>query len=125
MLFVCWALERQQVRAAQCIVRLDNVTKSVEGGLCEDAGLETAPATVQKCGLDTCPRWQAGAWTPCLQSRCFTWNTGKSCSGVVRQTSVHRRVALFLELGRTSIDTVNRYRDVWNTAVGNYRVPRG
>ncbi|XP_046460785.1 protein madd-4-like isoform X9 [Daphnia pulex] len=84
-----------QVRAVQCIVRHNNVTKSVEASLCEDAGLanpDTAdatkpstlasssnnnrqPATVQKCGLDTCPHWVAGSWTPCHQSRCFTWNT--------------------------------------------------
>lgn len=46
-----------QVRAAQCIVRLnDNVTRSVDSSLCsaEDAGLLTSdgrpPTTVQKCG---------------------------------------------------------------------------
>jgi hypothetical protein len=84
-----------QVRAVQCIVRHNNVTKSVEASLCEDAGLANPdtpdatkpltlasssnnrqPATVQKCGLDTCPHWVAGSWTPCHQSRCFTWNTG-------------------------------------------------
>lgn len=70
-----------QVRAAQCIVRLNNVTKSVEATLCEDAGLTAEdgsrqPATVQKCGMETCPKWVAGPWTPCQQSRCFTWNTG-------------------------------------------------
>lgn len=76
-----------QVRAVQCIVRHNNVTKSVEASLCEDAGLAnpdapgvkgrpSMPATVQKCGLDTCPHWVAGSWTPCHQSRCFTWNTG-------------------------------------------------
>ncbi|KZS17894.1 putative ADAMTS protein 3 [Daphnia magna] len=81
-----------QVRAVQCIARLNNVTKSVEASLCEDAGLANPddaglevtpaltvrskqPATVQKCGLDTCPRWVAASWTPCHQSRCFTWNT--------------------------------------------------
>ncbi|EFX85379.1 hypothetical protein DAPPUDRAFT_20190, partial [Daphnia pulex] len=87
-----------QVRAVQCIVRHNNVTKSVEASLCEDAGLANPdtpdatrpsslassssssnnnrqPATVQKCGLDTCPHWVAGSWTPCHQSRCFTWNT--------------------------------------------------
>ena len=64
-----------QVRAAQCIVRLNNVTKSVEGGLCEDAG-SPSPITMQKCGLDSCPLWRPGTWTPCEESRCFTWNTG-------------------------------------------------
>lgn len=75
-----------QVRAAQCIVRLNNVTKSVEAALCEDAGLTVEdgegtlskqPTTIQKCGMETCPKWQTGSWTPCNQSRCFTWNTGK------------------------------------------------
>ena len=87
-----------QVRAVQCIVRHNNVTKSVESSLCEDAGLANPdvtsfngkpasasvpnnnkhpPANVQKCGLDTCPHWVAGSWTPCHQSRCFTWNTGE------------------------------------------------
>lgn len=87
-----------QVRAVQCIVRHNNVTKSVESSLCEDAGLanpdvtslngkpasasipnnnKQPPANVQKCGLDTCPHWVAGSWTPCHQSRCFTWNTGE------------------------------------------------
>lgn len=76
-----------QVRAVQCLVRLNNVTKSVESTLCEDAGLPDPdgrapgtytkqPATVQKCGLDSCPKWKTGPWTPCHQSRCFTWNTG-------------------------------------------------
>lgn len=64
-----------QVRAAQCMVRLNNVTKSVEGGLCEDAGLH-APSGMQKCGLDVCPHWQVGSWTSCEESKCFTWNTG-------------------------------------------------
>ena len=72
-----------QVRAVQCIVRLNNVTKSVEAALCEDARVADPdrpavgpslrqPVTVQKCGLDTCPKWVAGSWTPCHQSRCFT-----------------------------------------------------
>ena len=40
------------------------------------------PATVQKCGLDTCSKWIAGSWTPCHQSRCFTWNTGITCNAI-------------------------------------------
>ena len=28
-------------------------------------------------GLETCPKWKTGAWSPCEKSRCFTWNTGE------------------------------------------------
>jgi len=83
-----------QVRAAQCMVRLNNVTKSVEGGLCEDAGLDV-PSAMQKCGLDICPRWEVGAWTPCQQSRCFTWNT-----------AIQRRRLQCLMQNGTALDTV-------------------
>lgn len=57
------------------MVRLNNVTRNVDSNLCVDAGLFT-PATIQKCGAETCPRWVPGDWTPCYESRCFTWNTG-------------------------------------------------
>ena len=100
------------MRAVQCIVRHNNVTKSVEASLCEDAGLANPdvhvhsavngrlekssslakqPANVQKCGLDTCPHWVAGSWTPCNQSRCFTWNTGKK----IKNTSRHLLTVTF------------------------------
>ncbi|XP_046398762.1 ADAMTS-like protein 1 isoform X4 [Ischnura elegans] len=63
-----------QMRAAHCMVRLHNTTQSVDGNLCEDAGLST-PTTIQKCGMEECPRWRTDHWTSCEESRCFTWNT--------------------------------------------------
>lgn len=64
-----------QVRAAHCMVRLHNMTQNVDSNLCEDAGLPTPP-TIQKCGTEDCPHWVPSDWSPCEQSRCFTWNTG-------------------------------------------------
>lgn len=58
------------------MVRLHNTTQQVEPNLCLDAGLDPPPA-MQSCGHDECPRWAPGPWTPCEESRCFTWNTGK------------------------------------------------
>ncbi|XP_033608182.1 protein madd-4 isoform X5 [Cryptotermes secundus] len=63
-----------QVRAAHCMVRLHNTTQNVDSNLCEDAGLPTPP-TIQKCGTEDCPHWVPSDWSPCEQSRCFTWNT--------------------------------------------------
>ncbi|KAK6643498.1 hypothetical protein RUM43_005008 [Polyplax serrata] len=62
-----------QTRSVRCLVRLHNATQEVKGDLCEDAGLET-PGTFQKCGVD-CPTWTHTDWSPCEDSRCFTWNT--------------------------------------------------
>lgn len=61
------------MRSAHCMLRLENTTQYVGDNLCEDAGL-TTPTTVQKCGQD-CPHWTHGEWSPCEDSRCFTWNT--------------------------------------------------
>ena len=63
------------MRAAHCMVRLHNTTQNVDSNLCEDAGLPTPP-TIQKCGIEDCPRWVPGNWSLCEESRCFTWNTG-------------------------------------------------
>nr|CAD7424513.1 unnamed protein product [Timema monikensis] len=63
-----------QMRAAHCMVRLHNTTQNVDSNLCEDAGLVTPP-TIQKCGVDDCPRWVPTNWSTCEDSRCFTWNT--------------------------------------------------
>ncbi|XP_037781320.1 protein madd-4-like isoform X3 [Penaeus monodon] len=60
-----------QVRSIQCLVRVDNVSRAVDGALCADAGLE-APVTIQKCGLTECPHWNFDEWSPCETSRCFT-----------------------------------------------------
>jgi len=61
------------------MVRLHNTTQNVDNSLCEDAGLPTPP-TIQKCGTEDCPRWVPSEWSPCEQSRCFTWNTGNHLS---------------------------------------------
>ncbi|GAB6031210.1 hypothetical protein CHUAL_009029 [Chamberlinius hualienensis] len=63
-----------QVRASQCMVRLHNVTKSVDNNLCIDAGLKSPP-TIQKCGMSECPRWDSGPWSNCDVSRCSNLNT--------------------------------------------------
>ncbi|XP_021917210.1 ADAMTS-like protein 1 [Zootermopsis nevadensis] len=63
-----------QVRAAHCMVRLHNTTQNVDSSLCEDAGLPVPP-TLQKCGTEDCPHWVPSDWSPCEESRCFTWNT--------------------------------------------------
>ncbi|GLH06200.1 Papilin, partial [Gryllus bimaculatus] len=63
-----------QMRAAHCMVQLHNNSQNVDSNLCEDAGL-APPPTIQKCGIDDCPRWVSGTWSSCEDSRCFTWNT--------------------------------------------------
>nr|XP_045583592.1 protein madd-4-like isoform X7 [Procambarus clarkii] len=60
-----------QVRSMQCLVKVNNVSRPVDGALCVDAGLE-APVTLQKCGLTECPQWHFGEWSECESSRCFT-----------------------------------------------------
>ncbi|XP_069958102.1 protein madd-4-like isoform X9 [Cherax quadricarinatus] len=60
-----------QVRSIQCLVRVNNVSRPVDGALCVDAGLE-APVTIQRCGLTECPQWHFGEWSECESSRCFT-----------------------------------------------------
>ncbi|XP_054716733.1 protein madd-4-like [Uloborus diversus] len=61
-----------QVRAAQCLVRLNNVSRSVDGSLCEDAGL-SVPTTLQSCGHEDCPHWETEPWSQCLETQCFRW----------------------------------------------------
>jgi hypothetical protein len=65
-----------QVRAAHCMVRLHNTTQNVDSNLCEDAGLPK-PHTLKECGMENCPHWVPSDWSPCEESRCFTWNTGR------------------------------------------------
>ncbi|XP_023209875.1 ADAMTS-like protein 1 isoform X1 [Centruroides sculpturatus] len=62
-----------QMRASQCLVRFNNVTKSVDSRLCVDRGLQP-PITMQKCGMQECPHWETGPWSECSESSCFTWN---------------------------------------------------
>lgn len=57
------------------MVKLNNVTQTVESNLCEDAGLPT-PITIQKCDTNECPHWIVHDWQDCNTSRCFAWNTG-------------------------------------------------
>lgn len=64
------------MRAAHCMVKLNNMTQSVDNNLCEDARLPT-PVTIQKCETDDCPQWTVTDWKLCEESKCFTWNTGK------------------------------------------------
>lgn len=54
-------------------MRLENSTQSVDNTLCEDAGLEL-PETVDKCGGDNCPKWEAEAWKPCFKAKCTAWH---------------------------------------------------
>lgn len=62
-----------QFRTANCMVRVKNATQSVDSVLCKDAGL-SEPDTLERCGGGDCPRWMAGEWTLCLQSRCINRN---------------------------------------------------
>ncbi|XP_050432686.1 ADAMTS-like protein 1 isoform X2 [Adelges cooleyi] len=75
-----------QMRAAHCMVKLNNMTQSVDNNLCEDAGLPT-PVTIQKCQTDDCPQWKVTEWRPCEESRCFTWNTAMQRRDVYCQNS--------------------------------------
>ncbi|UYV76873.1 ADAMTSL1 [Cordylochernes scorpioides] len=68
----CGGSEGHQVRSAQCLVTLHNVSRSVDANLCEDAGL-SPPSTVRPCGREDCPRWESGPWSQC--NECFTWRT--------------------------------------------------
>lgn len=67
------------MRAAHCMVKLNNMTQNVDNNLCEDARLP-APITIQKCETYDCPQWKVTEWSPCEDSKCFTWNTGKQSS---------------------------------------------
>ncbi|KAG7154783.1 madd-4-like [Homarus americanus] len=73
-----------QVRSIQCLVRVNNVSRPVDGALCTDAGLE-APTTFQKCGLVGCPQWHFSEWSECESSRCFTLNYAYQRRDVVCQ----------------------------------------
>ncbi|EEC14443.1 hypothetical protein IscW_ISCW021248 [Ixodes scapularis] len=61
-----------QVRSTQCMVRLHNVSRTVDSTLC--AGLE-APQILQRCGSAGCPLWVTGSWSQCSDGRCFTLST--------------------------------------------------
>lgn len=67
-------VEAYQVRASQCVVRLHNVSKTVDHSLCVDAGMQP-PATRQPCGLKECPHWHTGYWAECVESRCTSLDT--------------------------------------------------
>lgn len=56
-----------QVRSAQCMVSLNNVSKPVDATLCEDAG-HPAPTTVQSCGYRDCPHWETAPWSQVLNT---------------------------------------------------------
>ncbi|XP_025201047.1 ADAMTS-like protein 1 isoform X1 [Melanaphis sacchari] len=75
-----------QMRAAHCMVKLNNMTQSVDNNLCEDARLQT-PVTIQKCETDDCPQWSVTEWKPCEESKCFTWNTAMQRRNVYCQNS--------------------------------------
>lgn len=64
------------MRVAQCTVRLDNRTESVDGHMCEDAGIEM-PQIKRACTPTPCPKWKVAEWQPCSEARCFTYNTGE------------------------------------------------
>ncbi|RWS27507.1 ADAMTS-like protein 1 isoform X3 [Leptotrombidium deliense] len=53
-----------QVRARQCLVRFNNITKRVDESLCLDVGLDP-PLTLKECGVLECPQWRIGSWSPC------------------------------------------------------------
>lgn len=55
------------------MVRLNNVSESVENALCEVAGLEL-PDTIENCGGADCARWVAEDWRPCFKSKCIAWH---------------------------------------------------
>uniref|UniRef100_T1J768 Ig-like domain-containing protein n=1 Tax=Strigamia maritima TaxID=126957 RepID=T1J768_STRMM len=82
-----------QVRASQCVVRLHNVSKTVDHSLCIDAGMQP-PLTKQKCGMEECPHWEATEWSPCEVSRC----------AAVNMASQRRTVRCKLKNGTTIVD---------------------
>ncbi|XP_023245593.1 ADAMTS-like protein 3 [Copidosoma floridanum] len=72
-----------QMRGAQCTVRSAKNDSSetkvaprtvIGASLCEDAGYPM-PEKVRPCGGGRCPQWNAGEWSSCESSRCFTWKT--------------------------------------------------
>ncbi|XP_067122478.1 LOW QUALITY PROTEIN: protein madd-4-like [Centruroides vittatus] len=63
-----------QVRAKQCLVRLQNVSKTVDNNLCLNNNMQPPP-TIQRCGLEACPHWEAGLWSDCNEKHCYGWNT--------------------------------------------------
>lgn len=77
-------------------MELENTTQNVEASLCEDAELET-PKTIQKCGLEACPIWQAKEWSPCNRARCFDWNTGKIISNKIMKHYCTAYIFIFLK----------------------------
>jgi hypothetical protein len=86
------------------MVKLNNMTQSVDNNLCEDARLPT-PVTIQKCETDDCPQWTVTEWKPCEESKCFTWNTG-TCEITENNQSDHidRAVAIILSRFRCRDD---------------------
>uniref|UniRef100_A0AAG5DTY1 PLAC domain-containing protein n=1 Tax=Anopheles atroparvus TaxID=41427 RepID=A0AAG5DTY1_ANOAO len=63
-----------KLRSAHCMLRMINASRTVDNSFCEDAGLPV-PDTVDKCGNVECPRWVSTDWSPCQQSKCFSWHT--------------------------------------------------
>ncbi|RWS16311.1 ADAMTS-like protein 1, partial [Dinothrombium tinctorium] len=62
-----------KVRARQCLVRFNNMSKRVDESLCLDVGLDP-PLTIKECGFEECPQWRIGAWSRC--SNCQRLNVG-------------------------------------------------
>ncbi|KAF6216025.1 hypothetical protein GE061_000362 [Apolygus lucorum] len=63
-----------QIRTVHCMLMLHNNSKNVDSSACFDAGL-AQPLIKQKCGDVACPRWVPSEWQPCIEARCFTYNT--------------------------------------------------
>ncbi|XP_052864156.1 protein madd-4 [Anopheles cruzii] len=63
-----------KLRSAHCMLRMTNSSRTVDNSFCEDAGLPV-PETIDKCGNVECPRWVSTDWSPCQQSKCFSWHT--------------------------------------------------
>ncbi|XP_049536816.1 ADAMTS-like protein 1 [Anopheles darlingi] len=63
-----------KLRSAHCLLRMANASRTVDNSFCEDAGLPI-PDTIDKCGNTECPRWMTAEWSPCQQSKCFSWHT--------------------------------------------------
>lgn len=40
----------------------ENISKTVDNGLCIDRGLEP-PESIRSCGIAECPFWESGQWS--------------------------------------------------------------
>ncbi|XP_043198819.1 protein madd-4-like [Amphibalanus amphitrite] len=84
-----------ELRATQCLVKLNNTTRTVSAALCEDKGLPS-PRSVRPCGQMPCPSWHVGEWRSCRRSRCVQWNYAmqrrKISCRLPNGTTVHPRL---------------------------------